>query len=194
MGATQMTDIIESLHQDHVHMAQIAAIVERELATIEDGRTADFEALEDIMRYVTGYPDTYHHPTEDIVFERLKLRMPESIEEVDAILSEHRQVIEAGIRFLDAVRAVQEDVVMIRNDFTLIGRDYLSLLARHMNIEEARLFPLAKSTLTDEDWQELNERIEQRPDPLFGASLDDDYRRLRCRIEAHRDEDRDSQA
>ena len=183
-----MNGILDNLHQDHVHMAQITAAAARELAAVEVGQSADLELLEDIMRYVTGYPDTHHHPTEDIVFERLKLRAPGAADEIDAILSEHRQVIESGIRFLEAIQAVQEDVVMIRDDFVHTGREYLSLLERHMGVEESRLFPLAQSTLTAQDWNHVDELIEQRPDPLFGASLDEDYRRLRQYIEAHRAE------
>ena len=169
-------------------MAQITAAAARELAAIEAGENADLELLEDIMRYVTGYPDTHHHPTEDVVFEQLKLRAPGAADEIDAILSEHRQVIESGIRFLEAIQAVQEAVVMIRDDFVQTGREYLSLLERHMDVEESRLFPLAQSTLTAQDWSHVDELIEQRPDPLFGASLDEDYRRLRQYIEAHRAE------
>jgi len=183
-----MSGILDNLHQDHVHMAQITAVAARELAAVEAGQRADLELLEDIMRYVTGYPDTHHHPIEDIVFAQLKLRAPAAADEIDAILSEHRQVIEFGIRFLEAIQAVQEDVVMIRDDFVLTGREYLSLLERHMGIEESRLFPLAKSTLTAEDWHHLDELIEQQPDPLFGASLDEDYRLLRQYIEAHQAE------
>jgi hemerythrin-like domain-containing protein len=175
-------------------MAQISSLAGRELALIEAGRTADLDMLEDIMCYVTGYPDTHHHPTEDIVFEQLKLRVPEAADEIDAILAEHRQLIESGTRFLEAIRALEEEVIMVRSDFVLAGRTYLSLLERHMNIEESQLFPLAQSKLTVEDWQRLSERIEQRPDPLFGASLDKDYHRLRQRIEAHRTEHHDEPA
>jgi len=181
-----MTDILESLYQDHVHMARITAVAKSELASIEAGQNADLEMLEDIMCYGTSYPDIVHHPNEDIVFKQLKLRLPDAADEVDAILSEHLQVAATGIRFLEAIQAIREDTVMIRDAFVLIGRDYLSLLDRHMNTEESRLFPLAQDTLTVQDWRQLNERIEQRPDPMFGNSLDEDYRRLRQRIETHR--------
>jgi hemerythrin-like domain-containing protein len=186
-----MTGILESLNQDHVHMAQISALASHELARIEAGQTADLDLLEDIMCYVTGYPDTHHHPTEDVVFQQLKLRVPEVAGEIDAILSEHRQMVESGTHFLEAIRAVEEEAIMVRGDFVLAGRAYFSLLEQHMNVEESRLFPLAQSKLTVDDWQRLGERIEQRPDPLFGASLDMDFRRLRQRIEAHRTEHHD---
>ena len=56
------------------------------------------------------YPDTHHHPTEDIVFGRLKLRAPHAVDEIDDILSEHRLVIASGTRFLETIQAVQDEV------------------------------------------------------------------------------------
>ena len=181
-----MTGILESLRQDHVNMAIISSLAFHELAKIEAGQTAELDLLEDIMCYVTGYPDTHHHPTEDILFERLKLRVPEAADDVDAILFEHQRMIASGTRFLDLIRAAKNEVVIPRNDIVLTGRASFTLLERHMSIEERQLFPLAQHKLTVEDWEQLGERIEQRPDSLFDAPLDNYYRCLRNRIEAYR--------
>lgn len=178
-----------SLHDDHVNVAQIAELAREELRRVEAGEAADFSLLEDIMCYVTGYPDTHHHPTEDIVFERLKERSPDAAGEVDALLAEHEELITRGRRFLDAIRAAEDEAFVLRKDLLQRGRDYLALLERHMNTEEGRLFPRATRDLTEEDWEHLSERIEQRPDPLFGPAIDEDYRRLWRRIQAHRRDD-----
>ncbi len=181
-----MTGILESLRQDHVNMAVISSLAFHELAKIEAGQTAELDLLEDIMCYVTGFPDTHHHPTEDILFERLKLRVPEATDDVDTILFEHQRMIASGTRFLDLIRAAKKDVVIVRNDIVLTGRASFTLLERHISIEERQLFPLAQHKLTVEDWVQLGERIEQRPDSLFDVPLDNYYRRLRNRIEAYR--------
>jgi len=181
-----MTGILESLRQDHVNMAVISSLAFHELAKIEAGQTAELDLLEDIMCYVTGFPDTHHHPTEDILFERLKLRVPEAADDVDTILFEHQRMIASGTHFLDLIRAAKKDVVIVRNDIVLTGRASFTLLERHISIEERQLFPLAQHKLTVEDWVQLGERIEQRPDSLFDVPLDNYYRRLRNRIEAYR--------
>lgn len=167
-------------------MAVISSLAFHELAKIEAGQTAELDLLEDIMCYVTGFPDTHHHPTEDILFERLKLRVPEAADDVDTILFEHQRMIASGTRFLDLIRAAKKDVVIVRNDIVLTGRASFTLLERHISIEERQLFPLAQHKLTVEDWVQLGERIEQRPDSLFDVPLDNYYRRLRNRIEAYR--------
>jgi len=114
-------------------------------------------------------------------------------EEVDSLLGEHVELIALGRRFLEAVRAAAEETFVLREDLLGRGRDYLALLERHMDIEEGRLFPRAARDLNDEDWAWLKERIEQRRDPLFGPALDEDYRRLWRRIQAHRRDDADEQ-
>ena len=179
-------DIIANLHEDHVNVAQIAALALEELRLLEAGGTADYSLLEDVMCYVTGYPDTHHHPTEDIVFERLKERVPEAAGDVDALLAEHEVLIARGRYFLDAIRAIEEEAFVLREDLLRRGHDYFSMLQRHMDTEEGELFPRARKELTEEDWEHLGKRIERRQDPLFGPSLDEDYQRLWRRIQAHR--------
>ena len=178
--------IIDSLHEDHVNIAEIAGLAREELRQLEAGEAADYGLLEDIMCYVTGYPDTHHHPTEDIVFEYLKRCVPAAAEDVEAILAEHEELIASGIRFLEAIRAVEEEAVVRRDELLRRGHGYLSMLEAHMNTEESLLFPRVTQALSSQQWQELDDRIEQRPDPLFGAAVDADYRRLWQRIQAHR--------
>jgi len=186
-------DIIARLHGDHVNVAQVANLAREELRLLEAGDAVDYSLLEDVMCYVTGYPDTHHHPTEDIVFDRLKQRAPDAAGEVNALLGEHEELIARGRRFLEAIRAVAEEVFVLRADLLARGHDYLSMLERHMNAEEANLFPRARKELTTEDWKYLDARIERRLDPLFGPALDEDYRRLWQRIQAHRRDDADDQ-
>ena len=124
-------------------------------------------------------------------FEKLKERTPEMADEVEAILAEHADLIAAGKRFLEAILAVTGEAFVLRDDLIARGYAYLSMLERHMDKEEGRLFPAARAALTAPDWVELEKRIEQRQDPLFGSSLDDDYRRLWRRIQAHRPRDVD---
>jgi len=49
---------------------------------------------------------------------------------------------------------------------------FLEAQRKHMNLEEEQLFPLIKETLTEEDWQNLEETKQQQIDPLFGDSID----------------------
>lgn len=177
--------ILQGLHEDHVNLSKVAALVAAELAEIEDGGSADYGLLEDIMVYVTGYPDTYHHPAEDIVFAQLRLTAPEAGRDIDAMLIEHVALIAAGKEFLGTIRTVADEALVTRSEFLTKGHAYLELLSEHMNKEETGLFRLAAERLGPQDWAAIDARVEAIADPLFGPAVAADFRRLWVRITAH---------
>ena len=180
-----MSRVLDNLHEDHKNIARVLALLNHELQTLAEVHAPDYELVEDIMRYVTGYPDTHHHPTEDIVFAHLQERAPETQADIDAILLEHQRLVDAGTRFLKAIEAVEHEAMMQRTDLLTLGREYADLLEAHMNTEEGHLFPAARAKLTDADWQAIAAEVEARPDPLFGPALQTEFRRLLQRIKDH---------
>ena len=178
-------NILEALHQDHINMSRIAALIDTELGKLDEGGQPDYELLEDIMVYVTSYPDTYHHPTEDVVFTALKRVAPETSAQVDALLAEHQTLIGAGRTFLKAIRAVEEEALVARTEFHSQGLRYLEVLTDHMNKEETGLFRLAADRLGAEDWAVVDAQVRTLSDPLFGETVQNDFRRLRQRISTH---------
>jgi hemerythrin-like domain-containing protein len=180
-----MADVLNDLHDDHKNIARVLALLEHELAELADIHTPDYELLEDIMRYVTGYPDTHHHPTEDIVFRHLQSRAPETASDVDALLAEHHRLVDGGTAFLKAIQSVEHEAMMPRTRLLSLGRAYADLLRQHMDTEEGRLFPQARDRLTAADWEAINAEVKAQPDPLFGPALKTEFRRLLQRITAH---------
>ena len=116
-----MTDVMQSLYQDHANLAEITDIARQELKSLEAGEHAEYGLLEDIMRYVTGFPDTHHHPTEDVVFARLKMRVPGAAKDVDRMLTEHAALLTRSRVFLEAVQAVE----VINDDITVFEKYYM---------------------------------------------------------------------
>jgi len=182
-----VADILAELRRDHANIARVMRVAARELDALEAGDSADYSLLEEIMRYLTGYSDAHHHPTEDILFAELGASSAEARDEVAAIAAEHDTLTERGRDFLQAVESVEGEAIVRRDALVRSGRDYFGALGRHMGVEESRLFPLAAKRLSPEAWKALGERIERAPDPLFGPALDEEYRRLWQRIEAHTD-------
>jgi hemerythrin-like domain-containing protein len=178
-------EILQGLHEDHINMARVAALVAAELVAIESGDKPDLALLDDIMAYVTAYPDAIHHPSEDIMFAQLKRAAPEAQREIDALLAEHDDLISTGRAFQRLVRAVEEEAVVRRADLLAMGRAYLDKLTAHMNKEEAGLFRLAADRLNSSDWETIGARVEAMEDPLFGPAVTADFRRLWQRITAH---------
>ncbi len=180
-----MARVLDDLHEDHKNIARVLALLNHELETLADAHSPDYELVEDIMRYVTGYPDTQHHPTEDIVFQHLEERAPETAADIAATLAEHHRLVEAGTRFLKAIEAVEHEAMMQRAELLALGRAYAELLEAHMDAEEGNLFPKALANLTEADWEAIAAEAQARPDPLFGPALEAEFRNLLQRINDH---------
>ena len=58
--------LLSELREDHRNMALVLNVLESTIETAATGEDPDFELIDEIMRYMTIYPDAVHHPKEDI--------------------------------------------------------------------------------------------------------------------------------
>ncbi len=59
---------LEELHQDHLNLAKVLRLLERQLADVRAGEHTDLTVLSGIVDYVELYPDQFHHPSENAIF------------------------------------------------------------------------------------------------------------------------------
>ena len=59
-----------------------------------------------------------------------------------------------------------------------MARAFLDANRHHMAMEEKHFFPLALQVLTAEDWAEIDTRITNREDPLFGIKVETQFQTL----------------
>ncbi len=173
-----MHPIIRKLHHEHVHLSRLLDLLDRQLAAIHAGDKPDYDLMLDIMNYVTHFPDLFHHPKEDLVFERLRARDPASTAVVGRLLREHRQIIGKGKEFFAVLENAVNDVILPRGSIEQTGRDYVGSLRRHMDTEEGDVLRRAEKALLPEDWERIEQAAQEGPDPLFGGVVAQDYRAL----------------
>lgn len=174
----QIPDVITALDRDHANIAKLLEILESEILAIEVGKTPDYYMLKKIMRYMTQYPDEFHHPKEDRIFARLATRRPEIRADIEEISKEHATIGSAGQKLNGLLRSSDIDSVNVREALAAAGLDYVRTLREHMLMEEGIFFPLAMEALTKEDWQQIDESIESATDPLFGEKISDEFQKL----------------
>ena len=63
--------LLSELREDHRNMALVLNVLESTIETASTGEDPDFELIDEIMRYMTVYPDAVHHPKEDIIYAEL---------------------------------------------------------------------------------------------------------------------------
>jgi hemerythrin-like domain-containing protein len=135
--------IIERLSQEHRNIEKLLAILERELEVFDRGDRPDYEVIGAIISYFDLYPEVYHHPQEDVVFAKLKIRDPAAAAKVGDLAGEHQKGAERLRRVAHAVENVLADREVLRQNFDTIVRDFIAHEKRHMMMEDRDFFPAA---------------------------------------------------
>lgn len=173
-----MAALLDTLHRDHRHYAVLLGLLSAEADKLEQGKEPDFVRLYDIANYMVSYPDAYHHPHEELIFDVLSALEPECSANVRELNNEHRQLVATGLALKDASNGVLNGVIIPMDRILDNARSYIDLLWKHMNMEEGIIFPKAKATLEDTEWQMINDKLSQVEDPLFGDVVQNQFEKL----------------
>lgn len=173
-----MAAIMDQLKVDHRNVARMLDLLERQLRALHDADQVDFELMHDIMVYMTHYPDTTHHPKEDLMLERLRERDASTAEVVARVMREHEGLSSKGTAFLDMLRHVVDGAMVARDELENVGHDYVDFLRHHMTMEDQQAFPLAEQTLLEEDWAEVAVAFAAQEDPVFGPVVQEQFKAL----------------
>jgi hemerythrin-like domain-containing protein len=170
-----MSSIIDSLRSEHSRMTKLLDALERQIGRFEEGGLIDFEIADGILHYCRSYPDRHHHPLEDLVYERLKRRNPETASAVGDLAREHAKLAALTADFAARLDAVEQDVAMERHEFLGPAHSFLTGYRHHIMMEEKQFFPAAERSLTAEDWQAIQRALPPTADPLFERREDDRF-------------------
>ena len=69
-----MPALLERLNQDHKHLALVLDLLDTLLDLFHEGQEPDYELICEMLEYMENYEDQVHHPSEDLIFERMKAR------------------------------------------------------------------------------------------------------------------------
>ena len=176
--------IIDLLRQEHRNIEKLLVVLEQELSVFDRGERPDYEVVGAVIAYFQVYPDAYHHPQEDMVFEKLKARDPAAAAKVGDLAAEHRSGAERLRRVAQAVESVlMMDWVVPRHTVDDIIRDFIVHARRHIAMEERDFFPAAVKALQPEDWAEIaSSRLTVRKDPLFSETVEERFDAVRRHI------------
>jgi hemerythrin-like domain-containing protein len=174
--------IIERLSREHRNIETLLAILERELEFFDRGDCPDYEVIRAIISYFELYPELYHHPQEDLVFAKLKLRDPAAAAKIGNLALEHQKGAERLRRVAQAVDAVLAEREILRQNVDNIVRDFIDSERRHMMMEDRYFFPAALKALRPQDWMEIASASTNHEDPLFSDAAEETFDALRTRI------------
>ena len=177
-----MPRILDQLQDEHRNALRILGALERQLAAFDKMERPDYDILQAIAAYFTGFPERCHHPKEDLIYRKLVERRPQQWNDLFDLEAEHRQLSAQAHRFKDVVDRILLEAELPREIFTTAAQEFIANQRRHMRLEEERFFPEALKSLTGDDWEELDSQVSNDGDPIFAKSAAEAYVALRENI------------
>jgi hemerythrin-like domain-containing protein len=174
-----MPRVLERLFAEHRYLSALARLLEAKSSQRVPLRVADYYLLRDVVGYMHDYPDHVHHPTEDLLFERVIQKRPSLKKIVKRLRRDHEEGATETQQLL-----CQLDELINRPDAELsrVVVNGCKVMARrqrsHMRLENQEAFPAAIATLSEADWQKIETHFLTAEDPLFGKTVSSRHRLL----------------
>ena len=170
--------LLSELREDHRNMALVLNVLERTIETATNGEDPDFELIDEIMRYMTVYPDAVHHPKEDVVYAELKKQRPDLADGLDDVPEDHQQIAVLGGKLRDDVEAIVAGAAVRRVQFIIDALKYVERLRTHMTWEETDLFTRVDAMIGEDPHAVDVDDCLRIKDPLFELEVEAGFRRL----------------
>jgi hemerythrin-like domain-containing protein len=164
-----MNQLVDRLQEDHRHLTRLLDLLDKLLDMFHDGVEPDYELMCEMLEYMETYADQVHHPTEELIFDRMRRYGNQQRTVLDILTRQHEVLSEINKQFRQSLEGIVHEEVMRRDLVEAHGRELVETLRKHLDMEEAEAFPLARELLTEKDWQELGREASETIDPLFGA-------------------------
>jgi hemerythrin-like domain-containing protein len=177
-GEEAVADPIASWRAEHQYFAQLLQQLQKQVDAFRAGGAPKYALMQDIVSYLREYSDRYHHPREDVAFERLAGHCPDLALVLARLQQEHRVIAHAGATLLTHIESVLEGTILPREQLEAAAATYLIYYQNHIRTEESAILARASQHLTADDWKAVHAAVPDSPDPLFGADPQDRFREL----------------
>lgn len=179
VSASRDPDLLAALRAEHRHITAVMGLLTQQLNAVERGELVDPHVLYEIMDYMVMWPDRFHHPREDLIYDHVADLDPDAAPDIQELQRDHERLARSGRELLQSIESWRSGEtsgsVMVG-----LGRDYIRHSREHMSIEEREVFPLLNAALGPADWRELAEDDSLHPasDPVFGRRVQREFRQL----------------
>jgi hemerythrin-like domain-containing protein len=185
-GDITMTDTITRWRAEHANFAKLMDLLESELDVFHEGESPNYELMLAIAYYMIHYPDTLHHPREDLAFEILAERDKGATALTRELSQQHARIRKDGEALVAELDGIVDGTIASRERVENAGRRYIENFRRHMQDEDIKVIPLAARLLRPADWSAINAKVRHIEDPIFGKGSEQRYAALREHIERER--------
>jgi hemerythrin-like domain-containing protein len=158
--------ILQMLNSDHKNIAKVMYCLRSQLKGYDDPEMEpNISQIMNILDFISTVPERWHHPVEDVVFNRLLEKTPPHPEQIRAVIREHEDLERLTQELKSAFQQVATDIAVPVAHLYRTATIYLSRQMLHLDAEETVLFPMAEEYLEEDDWAEIEEQVE----PIRGS-------------------------
>src|SRR5210317_1200890 len=175
---TDARELMAELREDHRNMSIILDLLADLVEEMAEDEDPDFELFDEIMRYMTVYPDAVHHPKEDVIYEELRARRPDLSEDLSHVPDDHREIARLSCLLREEVEAINAGAAVRREKMIEDTASYVQCLREHMRWEETDLFRRIDLMLDAEPYRVDISEYEHIKDPVFELEIEAGFRRL----------------
>jgi monoterpene epsilon-lactone hydrolase len=173
-----LAGIIETLYSEHAYLSALLERLEQEANKLAPGKVPDYALLLEMIDYLTHYPDQYHHPREDLLFESL-LHSDAGFEaRLERLHREHQTLHRHNDELFGELSDTAKGRPVDRPELRRKLARYLDGYRQHIEYESREIFPRARGTLSPGELEKLDVRTRTIDDPIFGGKLQQRYHRL----------------
>jgi monoterpene epsilon-lactone hydrolase len=175
----QLPGPVLAILDEHKYIARLLQLLQDQIDAIEHHDEVDYDSIGGVMRYMVNIPDVFHHPKEDLIFERMSGSDEGLAQTIQQLQEGHRMIVANGRSLLEkattaAASGKPGDLHDLRDDL----RHYVNGLREHMETEETRVFMPAVAQLSSADWREIDRLIKPVLDPVFSATVTGEYQSI----------------
>ena len=132
----KVEQLMRGLRTDHRNMAQLLDLLHMETERLAASGEPDYDLVQDVMRYMTEYPDVVHHPKEDLIYRHLRSLHPDIDDDLKRVETDHRHIEESGLKLKNDIEAISAGANLNRDEIIDNLHQYIEQLREHMCWEE----------------------------------------------------------
>jgi acetyl esterase/lipase/hemerythrin-like domain-containing protein len=176
--------IVDTLYSEHRYINTLLDTLESQADRLAPGKIADYPLMLDIVDYLTHYPDRYHHPREDMLFDMLRRRDKSFKKQLDRLNREHETLRTYNDALFEQLSGIASGRRVDAPELRASLQRYVSGYRKHMEFESREIFPRAEGKLSVADLKNLDNKTRYIDDPIFGSAVEKQYHRVARKLQA----------
>ena len=170
----------EQLKEEHEGIQLMLKILDAVCRRLESGERVEAEHLEKILEFIRVFADKCHHgKEEDLLFPEMeKAGVPKEHGPIGVMLLEHGKGRDSVRGMGEALEGYKRAEASASSRFVENARNYIALLAQHIDKENKVLFPWGERVLSAEQKERLLEAFETLEHERIGEGKHEEFHQL----------------